>query len=131
MDGNEMRDNHIEREANKKPSFKEKLNNFKQGAKETAGKAWNWAVDNKGNLVVLVPLGLAALKGTTSAIKSLKPTAKEKYEDNRETYVYDPHTGFRWPVKRPLTTWEKRELLRRYDNGESYDDILSSMRLLK
>lgn len=131
MDGNEMRDNHIEREANKKPSIKEKLNNFKEGAKDKAGKAWKWCVDNKGDLIVLVPLGLAALKGTTSAIKTLKPTAKDKYEENRENYVYDPHTGFRWPVKRPLTTWEKRELIRRADNGESYDDILSSMRLLK
>lgn len=107
---------------------KTKLHNLGRWTKDKLSDAWNWACKNKTDLLVLVPLGLATIKGVKNMApkKSVTQQAWERTERN----FYDPHTMMSWSLTRPLKNWEKEELIRRQNAGESTSDILRSMRVL-
>lgn len=101
----------------------------KDWAKRTLSNGWRWCCDNKADLIVLVPLGLATLKGVKNTMapkKSVTQIERERVDRN----YYDPHTGVNWTLKRPLRTWEKEELMRRQRNGEYTETILRDLRVL-
>ena len=51
----------------------------------------------------------------------------KKTEEKRERGYYDQRTGEWWYTRKPLNSYEKLELERRYKNGESKGKILMSM----
>lgn len=55
----------------------------------------------------------------------------DELRELKENYFYDRRCGHYVEAKRKLKGQELSELDRRYRNGESYTDILRSMRLLK
>ena len=109
--------------------WKTRLLAAKDWAKRTLSNGWRWCCDNKGGLIVLVPLGLATLKGVKNTMapkKSVTQIERERVDRN----YYDTHTGVNWTLKRPLRTWEKEELVHRQRNGEYTETILRDLRVL-
>ena len=98
------------------------------GTKKFLSDAWGWCKENKEELLVLVPLGLAAARG----VKNLRTTTTRDSERDRidKTY-YDPCTGAHWELRRKLTNDERAELMARRRNGEFTEDILDDMRVLR
>lgn len=64
-------------------------------------------------------------------IKTFKPTAAEVEEKRLASRYYDPRSGIRYPLKRPLTGRQAAELERRRNDGELVGDILADMRVSK
>lgn len=114
--------------AMKKEQIKEALVKMKEGVKTFMSDAWNFCKENKEELVVLVPLGLAAATG----IKNLKSSTTRDSERQRIDHTYyDPCTGAHWQLKRQLSNRERSELMARRRNGEYTEDILWDMGVLK
>lgn len=98
------------------------------GTKKFLSEAWNWCKENKEELLVLVPLGLAAARG----VKNLRATTTRDSERDRIDHTYyDPSTGAHWELKRKLSNDERAELMARRRNGEYVEDILDDMRVLR
>ena len=117
-----------DKRAMRKEKIKESLVKAKDGVKDFMSSAWKFCKDNKEELVVLVPLGLAAATG----IKNLKSSTTRDSERQRIDHTYyDPCTGAHWQLKRPLSKRERSELMTRRRNGEFSEDILWDMGLLK
>lgn len=114
--------------AQQESKWRTKARELGSWAKRTVTNAWGWCCDNKADLIVLVPLGLATLKGVRNMApkKSVTQIERERVDRN----YYDPTTGINWTLKRPLRTWEKEELVRRRRNGEYTESILREMRVL-
>lgn len=112
----------------RKEAVKNAIHNVVAGTKKFLADTWAFCKDNKEDLIVLVPLGLAAARG----VKHLRSTTAQDSERERidKTY-YDPSTGAHWQLKRQLNNDERAELMRRRRNGEYTEDILEDMRVLK
>ena len=67
-------------------------------------------------------------------IKLLREALRYRRSENErkrdECDYYDPRTGEHWYTKSPLSSKQKLELERRYNNGESKGKILKSMHKL-
>lgn len=114
--------------AMKREQIKETLVKVKDGVKDFMSSAWKFCKENKEELVVLVPLGLAAATG----IKNLRSSTTRDSERQRiDTTYYDPCTGAHWQLKRQLSNRERSELMTRRRNGEYTEDILWDMGVLK
>lgn len=114
--------------AMKREQIKETLVKVKDGVKDFMSSAWRFCKENKEELVVLVPLGLAAATG----IKNLRSSTTRDSERQRiDTTYYDPCTGAHWQLKRQLSNRERSELMARRRNGEYTEDILEDMRVLR
>lgn len=115
--------------AKQESKWKTKARELGAWAKRTVSNGWKWACDNKADLIILVPLGLATIKGVQNALpkKSVTQIERERVDRN----YYDPSTGVNWTLKRPLHTWEKEELMRRRRNGEYTETILRDLRVLE
>lgn len=114
--------------AMKKEQIKETLVKVKDGVKDFMSSAWNFCKENKEELVVLVPLGLAAATG----LKNLRSSTTRDSERQRIDHTYyDPCTGAHWKLKRQLSNRERSELMARRRNGEYTEDILWDMGVLK
>lgn len=117
-----------DRKAMRREKIKSSLIKVKDGVKDFMSDAWNFCKENKEELVVLVPLGLAAATG----IKSLRSSTTRDSERQRiDTTYYDPCTGAHWQLRRQLTNSERAELMARRRAGEFTEDILEDMRVLK
>lgn len=105
-----------------------KLRSLGQWTKDKLSDGWKWCCNNKTDLLVLVPLGLATIKGVKNMApkKSVTQIERERVDRN----LYDPHSGINWTLKRPLKNWEKEEIERRQNLGESTASILRDMRVL-
>jgi hypothetical protein len=113
-------------------SFKEKVtDSFRRGVDWTKQKAENIGTVIKDHpqetLAVVCILGPGLLKCANSAIRYRQQQAQLRYD---ECDYYDNRTAEHWYTKRPLTTREKLELERRYQNGESKGSILKSKGLI-
>lgn len=101
----------------------------KRKAQEVVCKAYNNTVkfvnDNKEFLVVAVPSASMAVKKMVTAASS----ARE--DKDRKVRFYDHKLGCYWYAKRPLKPKELLNVQNRLKQGESYGDILASMKLLK
>lgn len=94
--------------AMKKEQIKETLVKVKDGVKDFMSSAWRFCKENKEELVVLVPLGLAAATG----IKNLRSSTTRDSERQRIDHTYyDPCTGAHWQLKRQLSNRERSELM--------------------
>lgn len=114
--------------AMRREKIKNSLIKVKDGVKTFMSDAWKFCKENKEELVVLVPLGLAAATG----IKNLKSSTTKDSERQRIDHTYyDPTTGAHWQLRRPLTNSERAELMARRRAGEFTEDILEDMRVLK
>lgn len=117
-----------DKQAMRKEQIKETLVKVKDGVKDFMSSAWKFCKENKEELVVLVPLGLAAATG----IKNLRSSTTRDSERQRiDTTYYDPCTGAHWQLKRQLSNRERSELMARRRNGEYTEDILWDMGVLK
>lgn len=117
-----------DKQAMRKEAIKNALRNAKDGVKDFMSGAWNFCKENKEELVVLVPLGLAAATG----IKNLRSSTTRDSERHRiDTTYYDPCTGAHWQLKRQLSNDERAELMARRRRGEYTEDILEDMRVLR
>lgn len=117
-----------DRQAMRKEQIKEALVKAKEGVKTFMSDAWRFCKENREELVILVPLGLAAATG----IKNLRSSTTRESERQRiDTTYYDPSTGAHWQLKRQLSNRERSELMARRRNGEYTEDILWDMGVLK
>lgn len=117
-----------DKRAMKRERIKETLVKAKNDVKDFMSSAWKFCKENKEELVVLVPLGLAAATG----IKNLKSSTTRDSERHRIDHTYyDPCTGAHWQLKRQLSNRERSELMTRRRNGEFTEDILWDMGVLK
>lgn len=107
------------REENSKPE--------KKGIKYYLNSACQFIRENKDVFIILTPIVLS----TNKLIKTFKPTDTYKTYEDRSYYYYDPHTGIRWRLKKPLTNAQNEQIMARRRQGEDIYVILSSMRCLK
>ena len=121
-------DGAIDRGATAKQRVKELLEGAADKTKKALSSAWNFAKDNREDLVVLVPLGVAAITGLKKA------TSKRAVDIEREridyTY-YDPRHKRYWDLRRKMTNRERLELEERQAAGEMTGHILDDMGLLR
>ena len=113
-------------------TFKEKAKSFWAGVKIKAEDAWKgtkqFVSDHKGEIAFYtLVLGPGAIKLTDSVLRSRRMDKARRYD---ECDYYDPRTGEHWYTRKPLSTYQKLELERRYKNGESKGSILRSMNML-
>lgn len=113
-------------------SFKEKAKSAWAGVKIKASDAWTgtkeFVGEHKAEIgFCIMFLGPGALKLADTAIRR-KNTEKDKRNDDCD--YYDPRTGEHWYTRKPLTTNQRLNLERRYNNGESKGEILRSMHML-
>lgn len=115
--------------AHEESKWKTRFHAAKEWAKRKVSGAWNWCCSNKGDLIIMVPLGIAAVRGVKNTISPPKTAAQIERERVDKTY-YDRRTNIYWTLKRPMKTWEKEELVRRQREGEYTEEILKSFRIL-
>jgi len=77
---------------------------------------------------LLIPIGVALAGGMKRVISS---RAKAKEEEEFACKYYDPRTGKTEYARKKPSVKQRLEIERRYQEGESYLDILHDMRLLK
>lgn len=121
-------DGKVDKMATAKQRAKEVLETVGQKTKEALASGWNFVKENREDLVVLVPLGVAAVTGLKKAAQ--KTTVDSERYRIDHTY-YDPRTGRHWELKRKMTNRERMELEERQADGELTGHILESMRILK
>ena len=109
--------------------LKEKLNTAKLKAGIKAKEARQWVSENKELVIGVATVTIPAAIGLGGKVVSRNKVAKE--EKRRATDIYDPSSGIHWNTKKKLTEKQKLEIDRRHRSGESYGEILNSMKLLK
>lgn len=121
-------DGKIDKTATAKQRLKEFLGTVGHKTKEALASGWKFVKENREDLVVLVPLGVAAVTGLKKAAQKTT-TDSERWRIDH-TY-YDPHTGRHWELRRKMSNRERMELEERQAAGELTGHILESMRILK
>lgn len=111
-----------------KEKIQTKWLNFKMGVSLRLRAIKNWISRNK-EVTILLILALGP-KLLNCVGKFFSYRKEKKVQDKRECGYYDPRTGEWWTTRKPLNSYEKLELERRYKSGESKGQILSSMRKL-
>lgn len=80
-------------------------------------------------LGVGVPLAVTAVSWTVkTAVRQSHINETQRLKDN---YIYDNRHGIYFETKRRMTNQERLEYSRRRDEGESVEQILRSMKILK
>lgn len=118
----------MDKAATAKQRAKEILTEVGRKTKAALSSGWQFVKENREDLVVLVPLGVAAVTGLKKATQ--KTTVDSERYRIDHTY-YDPHTGRHWELKRKMTNYERMELEERQAAGELTGHILRDMRILK
>lgn len=89
---------------------------------------WLWQ-NHKQEILVLTPVLIGTTEKVIRGVRRDKNLKEERYL--KENYVYDRSRGCYIELRRKLTNRELLELDRRYRNGESLIEVLSSMRVVK
>lgn len=118
----------VDKFATAKQRAKEILGTVGRKSKEALASGWRFVKENREDLVVLVPLGVAAVTGLKKAAQKTT-TDSERWRIDH-TY-YDPHTGRHWELRRKMSNRERMELEERQAAGELTGRILESMGILK
>lgn len=105
-----------------------KFESAKEGVKKAAKKTAAWVEDNKELAIAIVTVGIPTITKTTKAIAGCVEQHREDREFRKR--VWDPATGIRWYLKRPMSVKEQLEYERRWQSGEPRGDILRSMHLI-
>lgn len=82
---------------------------------------------NKDILILLTPVLLAG----NSLLKHRSKSDTRKIFEERQSYYYDPKTGIKWRLKKPLTNRQNQLLMYRRACGEDIYTILLTMGCLK
>lgn len=131
MDGNEIREIHIEtktEEAEKpKLTIKERIKKAGETAWSGVKGAAHWVKDNKEDLL-LVGSGLAMVFGIAKTRGNRRSYRQEEDKDFR---VWDNRSGQFYYLRRRMTNREKMELDYRLEAGERMGFILDDMGLLR
>jgi hypothetical protein len=105
-----------------------KVTSFKEDVKETLRKAPDWISENKEVCIAfLVSVG-AVVK---QSISLYDHTQQRKQQMSVEWSVWDPNLGIYWYLKRPMTSSEKKRLMRETAGGVPVGEVLESMHILK
>lgn len=112
-----------------KKTVKERFEEFKFWAKQKSNEAYNFCVEHKEALIVLVPV---IVSGSIELIK-IVARSKNNKEDRylKENYIYDRSCGHYYELKRQPKSSEWRLIDQRKAEGELLGDILQDMRILK
>lgn len=121
-------DGQVDKIATAKQRAKELLIGAGETGKKLFADSWKFLKENREDLVVLVPLGIAALQGVK---KATQKTTRETERYRIDHTYYDPRTGRHWELKRRMTNYERLELEQRQNRGESTGTILYDMGLLR
>lgn len=114
-----------------KADIDQKFWEFKLNAEFKLKSLVQWCTENKELAIAMIPVGIAAVKGVTSCVKSIDRKIDLKREqDLQDLYVYDHSLGMYHKLRRPLKPSEKIEIDRRRQEGETKIHILASMGLL-
>lgn len=82
--------------------------------------------------VVVVPVAVAAVKGTTGVAKKLvQHWNNEQLDKQIKRRCYDPSEGHYWYLSRELSNQEWLRVNKRHESGERIGDILAQMNVLK
>ena len=116
--------------------MREKLRKLKEEIKTKFWRVVNYLQDlivNRPEVVVaFIGFFATILRGTLKMAHNYNLNKRVKDEKELKTcYYYDKRHGHYVKTIRPLTGRELLELDRRYKKGESYSEILSSMKLLR
>lgn len=109
-------------------TFKQKVHDFKVRLVEKWDQFITWCKENPETALGALIFALPIIGKVLTSIFRFLRTVFEDYAD--KTDFYDPRTGEHWYTRRPLTSREKLNLERRYNNGESKGKILHEMHLL-
>lgn len=113
-------------------TFKEKLYDAKQKAKDTVHDIVDWAVENKELAIASIPLWTIAANGVVKGVNNVaKMRVIKAEEDVKKLNVYDRQNGMYLHLRKPLTASQKAAIDRRHRNGETLTQILMSMRMCK
>ncbi len=113
-------------------TFKQKVHEWwvkkKNRFEEIKHKLFGWMdehpVETLGILSVSIP---TLLKVVNSLIRLIIQGKEMRYD---ECHYYDRRTNKHWYLKRKPSRRQQIEIDRRYEEGESYRDILLSLRLI-
>ena len=116
--------------------MREKLRKLKEKIKTRFWRTVNYLQDLIANRpeVVVAFLGLMATIARSLLKMHHNYNLNKRVKDEKELktcYYYDKRHGHYVKTIRPLTGKELLELDKRYKKGESYSEILSSMKLLR
>lgn len=88
-----------------------------------------WVADNKGLIIVLVPV---AVSFVGKAINNAKKQANLQEQTRlKENYCYDNRLGMYWELRRPMSNYERLIFEEKKATGDSIGSILNNMNLLK
>ena len=91
-----------------------------------------WIRNNRDVIIAAIPIAAAAVSGTTKIVSKAIARGNLKREQQlRDRYIYDRSLGAYWELKRAPSQAEMLSISKRRKNGESFGEILSSMKLVK
>ena len=118
----------VDKIATFKANIKGCLETSAKWIKSGASSAWGFVKENKDDLIVLVPVGVAAVTGLRKATQK-NTVDTERYRIDHT--FYDPRTGRHWELRRKMNNRERMELEERQAAGEMTGRILDDMGILK
>lgn len=107
----------------KREGLKRKAKGAIDGVKKKVNQFVDWAMLHPGEAIAILTLGAGVLKKGCGTIESVAENRR------RDLDFYDPRTGRHTIAKRRPSARESVEIDRRYRAGESYEEILWTMRL--
>ena len=103
----------------------------KWNAKKKFDATVKWCENNKELALAIIPVAVVVFKGVGRTVASIdRKIDLVKEQELQELYIYDHSLGMYHKLRRPLKPYEKIEIDRRRQNGESKIQILSDMGLL-
>ena len=109
----------------KKEAFKRKLKGFYETAKVKVKQGVKWASDHTGETAALIT-GAGLI--TKNVVKSHSLHEEQR---RRDTQFFEHRSGKWCETKRKLTPREQLEAETRHQNGETWTQIFSDMKLLR
>lgn len=109
----------------KREAAKRKVKKAISDAGRTVKNVGHWCVEHPTEAITIALAGGAVIRKGLS----WHQTAMENYR--RKVDYYDPRNGRHSIAKHSLSPRQQVEIQRRYNNGESYAEILYDMGLLK
>ena len=112
-----------------KKTAKERFEEFKFWVKEKSNKVYNFCVQHKETLIVLIPVFVSGSIELVKIVARSRNVNADKYL--KENYIYDRSCGHYYELKRQPKSSEWRLIDQRKAEGELLGDILADMRILK
>lgn len=106
---------------------KDALIDIPEDISRMASHIGKFILDNPETVAACVGIGISLLR----ASRSLVVSHRVAQQNHRADFTfYDPHSGFRWDLKRKLTNNDRMIIGKRIKNGEDMYDILKNIRAI-